>query len=182
MSGDQRKYARQRARRGFSDQDLWDMNHWFLTLMPKMLSEYKKQKQGCPCCLDGNATDVKSYISSDNCHKEWNEILDRMILLFRETQEDTCSKKNEYEQEYHKALQAFEQDYGLLGEKLETPEEKERGNKTHTHTVHFMSEVPEYEEISRKYTEREDELNKYREACRLEAMALFTKWLPYLWN
>jgi len=32
---------------------------------------------------------------NDTCHAEWDIILERMIFLWRETDEETCSKKRE---------------------------------------------------------------------------------------
>ena len=36
---------------------------------------------------------------NDTCHEEWDKILERMIFLWRETDEESCSKKNPYEEE-----------------------------------------------------------------------------------
>lgn len=179
---EQLKYARQRAERGFCDRDLWNIDHWFLTLMPEMLKEYKKKRHGSPGCLGENYTNEDGTLVNDTCHEEWDKILDKMIFLFRECCEDTCSRKNPYEDEYLKAFAEFEKKYGFFGEKLETPKEKELNKNTGCHAFHSMSELPEYEEINRKYTEYNRELDEYREKCRIEAMELFTKWLPYLWD
>lgn len=182
MADEQLKYARQRIERGYSEQDVLDINHWFLTLIPEMLEEYKKNRNGSPGCLGENYTDSKGCLVNDKCHKEWDKILERMIFLFRESQEETCSKQNEYQEEHLKAFQAFEKEYGLLGEKLATPIEKEKNKRLHVTTVHFMSEVSQYSEIDRKYKERDNELAQYREDCRKEAMTLFSEWLPCLWD
>lgn len=132
----QMKYARQRAERGFSDEDLWDINEWFLTLIPKMLKKYKKKRHGSPGCLGENYTNDEE----------------------------------------------FTEKYGLFGEKLQTEEERKKNKKSGCQTAHFMSELPEYQEIDKKYSDYEKKLEDYREQCYRKAMKLFTKWLPYLWD
>ena len=42
------KYGFQRARRGFCDRDVWEINTWFLTILPKMLAELEKHHVGYP--------------------------------------------------------------------------------------------------------------------------------------
>ena len=46
------------------------------------------------------------------------------MWLRRESAEDTCTRKNPYEEEYDKAHTEFREKYGLLGEKLQTEGEK----------------------------------------------------------
>lgn len=120
----QMKYARQRAERGFSDEDLWNIDDWFLTLIPEMLEKYKKKRHGSPSCLGKEYTNDEGFLVNDTCHEEWDKILDEMIHLFRECREKTCSRKNPYEDEYSKASEEFTEKYGLLGKKLRTEEEK----------------------------------------------------------
>ena len=71
---------------------------------------------------------------------------------------------------------------GMLGEKLQTKEELAEHGQTGCITAHFMSELPEYQEIDEKYKTAEKELEEYREQCRIKAMELFTKWMPHLWD
>ena len=112
-----------------------------------------------------------------------DKILDRMIFLWRETDEETCSKKNSYEEEYMKALDEFRDKYGLLGKKLQTPEELEANRKRGGGgTVHFMSELPEYKEISEKYMDEEKMLEQYRIACKDEVMDLMKEHFFALWD
>ena len=64
---------------------------------------------------------------------------------------------------YDKASKEFDDKYGRFGEKLQTEKEKERKLKRGEQTVHFMSEVPEYKEISDKYFEESHRIDEYRE-------------------
>ena len=121
-------------------------------------------------------------MQNDACHKEWDKILDRMIFLWRELDEETCSEKNKYEKEYSKASDEFFDKYGFFGEGLETEEEKEKAKKTGSRRVHFMSELPEYEEISRLHMEEEKRLVEYREKCKDEVFDLMKKYFFALWD
>ena len=106
-----------------------------------------------------------------------------MIFLWKETDEDTCSKRNSYEDEYMKAFGEFTDKYGLLGEKLQTEEELEENRKRGGGgTVHFMHELPEYKEISDKYHEEERNLEQYRNECKDEAMDMLKQYFFALWD
>jgi hypothetical protein len=48
--------------------------------------------------------------------------------------------------------------------------------------MHFMSELPEYEEISRLYMEEEKRLMAYREKCKDEVFDLTKKYFFALWD
>lgn len=76
------KYCYQRIRYGWCDRDTWDMDGWFLSIIPPMLQYFRDNKHGFP----GNMGE-----------DEWDHILETMIKLFTEADEDKCSKKNEYE-------------------------------------------------------------------------------------
>jgi hypothetical protein len=78
-----------------------------------------------------------------------------MIFLWRETDEDTCSKKNPYEEEHSKASDEFNDKYGLFGGKLQTEKELEENKKRGGGgTVHFMYELQEDKEISKNMMKR----------------------------
>lgn len=172
------KYCVQRIRKGYCDRDLFDIGDWFLSLTPEMLAQFKKQRHGSPGCLGENYTNEQGILVNDTCHQEWDEILDRMIFLFREAKESTCQKKNPYEDEHERIFKEFSEKYGLLGEKLCVPGECKEGYKT----MHFPSELPEYKESEEKYMAEERKLEKYRMDCKDEALALYSKWLYGLWD
>lgn len=176
------KYCIQRIKRGYCDADLYSIHDWFLEIVPAMLEQYKKTRTGSPSVLGENLPNEKGFIVNETCHKEWDEILDKMIFLFREADESTCQRKNPYEDEHSKAFHEFTQKYGLFGEKLETQEEKEEGQRTGGYAMHFMSELPEYAEIDEKYHAAESELEEYRNKCKDEAFKLFSKYFFYLWD
>ena len=58
-----RKWARQRAKRGFCEYDVWEMFSWFVDIISDMLREFKKQHQGVPAslCFDEYEKNAKDY-------------------------------------------------------------------------------------------------------------------------
>lgn len=174
------KYSYQRIVRGYSDDDVWQMNDYMQKLVPKMVHELKEIRIGSPGVLGMNYVDDDGFYTNDKCHEEWDAILDRIVFLFQEMNEETCSRQNEYESEHLKMFEEFEEKYGLLGEKLQTEEELAKSEKTHAYRVHFMNEIPEYRDLDEKYRQRDAELAKYRESCKDEAFDLLKKWFFWL--
>lgn len=48
--------------------------------------------------------------------------------------------------------------------------------------MHFMDELPEYKDISKKYFDYERKLDKYREQKKNEAFNLLKKYFFGLWD
>ena len=74
------KYRVQRALRGWADCDAWNIDTWFLEVMPQILQNLKDNLHTHP----GTMTEA-----------EWNSILGTMIFLLSEMNEDTCSQRND---------------------------------------------------------------------------------------
>lgn len=175
-------YSWQRIARGYADIDIWNMDMYLQELLPDMLQTLKDTRHGSPGCLGKNYVNEDGILVNDTCHAEWDRVLDRMIFLWRESSEETCSKKNPYERKHSEAYKKFSRRFGEFGEKLLTKEEKKGNKKDGSVRVHFMDELPEYREISEKYREAEDKLGKYRERCKDKAMDLMKKYFFYLWD
>ena len=163
----------QRAKYGYCYRDLWNIDAWFLDIMPRMLEEHRDTRHGSP---------LTEGTTEETCHEKWTEILDRMIFLFREASENTCTRRNPYEDEYDRIQEEFTEKYGLFGEKLLTDAEKEEAEKRHGRRAHFADELPEYSGACEKYYAEEREIEHYREQCRNEAFALFVKHFCGLWD
>lgn len=166
----------QRCRKGYCYRDLWNIDIWFLNVMPDMLREFRSSIHGYPYELTEkhNASEDKEKLAVE----EWDEILEKMAFLFQEADEDTCKKENLYQAEHDHIQEEFEQKYGMFGEKLWTPEEKVGGRKR----LHFAHELPEYKEIEEKYMEEERKIAQYRVECKDEAFQLFSYWFYHLWD
>lgn len=87
------KYGWQRATRGFSDKDCWDLSHFYLDVLSGSLKHFAKHSTGCP----------HNYYDSSKPGDEgwkWREYLNEMADCFDEAHEDRCSWVNHYEDEY----------------------------------------------------------------------------------
>ena len=176
-------WSRQRIARGYSDSDIWNMCDYLQILLPDMLQNLKDNRNGSPSFLGENYTNDEGVLVNDSCHAEWDKILDRMIFLWKETDEDTCSKKNSYEEEHSRAFSEFTDQYGIFGEKLQTEEQLEENRRRGGGaTVHFMDELSEYKEISEKYEKEERKLEQYRNACKDEALDMLKEYFFALWD
>ena len=65
--------------------------------IPDLLQQFKDTKHGSPSCLEKKCVDEHENFCNDECHAEWDKILDKIIFLFREMNEDTCRKKTPYQ-------------------------------------------------------------------------------------
>jgi len=177
------KWSRQRIFHGYADCDVWSIYDFLQMLMPEMLQDLKDRRHGSPAFLGEIYTNEEGYLVNDTCHEEWDKILDRMIFLWREIYEDTCSKKNPYEDEYMKAFSEFCDKYGFLGQKLQTPEELENNKiRGGGGTMHSMDELPEYKEIYTKHYEEDKKLEEYRSECKDKAIDMLKEYFFCLWD
>ena len=62
------KWKIQRFKRGYADVDVWDFESWFLDIIPKMLTQLKKQLHGCP--IDMEFEDWENYLQEMINHLE----------------------------------------------------------------------------------------------------------------
>jgi transcriptional regulator with XRE-family HTH domain len=102
----------------------------------------------------------------------------QQIFLFREADEETCLRKNPFEEEHDRISGEFVSRYGLFGEKLQTEEEKNSQHKR----MYFASELPEYKEAEERYFSEEQVLDQYRNDCKDKAFQLFSHWFFALWD
>lgn len=172
----------QRITRGYADCDVWDMSSFLQNLLPEMLQNMKDNRNGSPSYLGENYINEDGILVNDTCHEEWDQILDQMIFLWREANEETCTRANPFEEVYIKADMEFESKYGFLGKKLQTKEELEKNRKRGGGgTIHRMSELPEYKEIYEKYFEEERKISQYRVECKDKATDLLKEHFYALW-
>ena len=160
------KWAYQRIKKGYCDQDLiYGVENWLLEMLPEVVDEINKEDYGVPGII--HMETIKSFginpdeyldigneeIRKHHCkeidaaaEKRWHDILSRISFLLRESVDWKCSKTNPYEEEYSKV-------------KLNDPE---------------------YKENQRRYYEEDSKLEEYRDQCKKEAVELLLKWSHYM--
>ena len=174
----------ERIWKGYCDYDIFAIDDWFLGIMPVMLEDFKDHLHGCPKMPDSISRRVflteEEKFNSDM--DAWKNVLDRMIFLLKEADEETCSRKNPYEEEYEKAWEEFMEKYGDWGEKLMTDQERQDADSGKGHRLYFPDSVEEYKPISDKYFEQCRLISQYRQECKDEALMLFSEWFYALWD
>lgn len=183
-----KNWEKQRAERGFSDKDVWDISYWFLTVMPEMLTQFRDNMTGVPASISVKALNrsVKHRDKEDDINKaKWEEIIDRMIFLLKEMDEETCSMKNVYEKEVVAAEKEFESKYGMFGcnfEKLNNIKHDDSSPGKRIYFYHDDPDHPEWKVLSAKSMYQDLMISNYRDKCREEFFNLFSQWFWDLWD
>lgn len=147
------KFYYQRITKGYSDRDLYNMDSWFIDTIPNMLRDFVKQHN-------------EIFVSN----KEMEQKINRICYCLKESQEETCSKINEYEEEYTDLL---------FGGK-EKIEDMFVPCEDNSKLLKFdFGEVPE--ELRENYKNRTIQINMYRENMKNEALNLFKEIFWSLW-
>ena len=165
------QFAYQRIRYGFCESDVWEINRWFMNVVPAMLDDLRESALDYPGCLlsIGNGINKLTYIPDQNeedaAVEKWNAILKQMAFYIREADEAHCSQKNPYENQAHMTAEEFRKKYGESGEKMKISEEVEK----------------EYGEMKEKYLDEENKIWLYRDACKNRGLQMFQEWFWDLW-
>ena len=90
------KRARQRAVYGWCDMDTWEMDVWFLEVVPRMLRKL--------------ATDGRSYpgYGKWDSPEKWNSYLFSLADKFSSMTEEATEARNRYSQKYYDSIMSFE--------------------------------------------------------------------------
>jgi hypothetical protein len=76
--------------------DLWNVDSWFLEMMPKVLDNFKKGLHGFPGHLKRNDFSINEQ-NIDQGMKDWEAILDRMGYCFTEAGKDMYAVADNYD-------------------------------------------------------------------------------------
>ena len=172
----------ERIRKGYCDFDTFDIDSWFLGLMPAMLQEFKDNLHGCPVSEDSLSHSLLPDGDYSDDMKKWKNTLDQMIFLLKEANEDTCSRRNPYEEEYDRICDEFYKKYGAYGEELMTEEQRKAAEQNYGRRMHFPRDVKKYRSLTDKYMKEEYDIGQYRKDCKDEFFRLFSRWFYALWD
>ena len=100
-----KKWKKQRAERGFSDYDVYEIDTWFLTIIPEMIDELIKRSEGYPSYLQDeylkehkldllNISDEEQEQMDKACFKKWKTILRKMKQTFIKSSDGTYDNPN----------------------------------------------------------------------------------------
>lgn len=182
-------YAKQRAENGFCDCDVWHIAYWFYNTISPMLKQLAENGGSYPQ-LDENGNHTFVYNSTDEesavFSKRWKDTLLRMAFLADEMDDNKCSMKNPYEDEWNRVHKAFEEEYGLMGKKLRTEEEAKREEEVGLYRRRGPEDDPvhgkEYKKIMDKYSAYNHKISRYQNKCKNEFFRLFSKHFWDLWD
>ena len=170
-------FAKQRACKGYSDYDLWDIDNWFLTVIPDMLTEFNEKTMATPKCIIDDTEKIYKDLPANEISKmaeiRWKSILDSMSFLFKEALD---SKRFSDKEEYNRVWLEFALKYGSF----ETiPDTLVAFNPAFLKT---QFPLYEFKNAFRLYAENFNDEEDYREECKNEAFLLFSKWFFHLWQ
>lgn len=84
------KYFIQRGKRGYSDRDVWGLQHYMTDVMINSLKDLKGQLHGYPCGQN-NVQSIQTDDKEEEGMIEWKRILDEIIWTF-----ETITKINDH--------------------------------------------------------------------------------------
>ena len=91
------KWGWQRATKGYSDYDTWDLDIYYSNMMIASLSQFRAEVRGYPGYMDSI--------------EEWYAILDKIIFLLKQANEDEpLEEKNDLAEWYKEHLSASRKD------------------------------------------------------------------------
>jgi hypothetical protein len=130
------KWAWQRATRGYSDHDTWNLDTYYSDMLIASLSQFRAETMGYP----GYMNDID----------EWYAILDKIILLLKQANEDEpLEEKNELAEWYEKYLSTKTLDFTKV-DKIASKDDEETDAKV---MQYYKREEELYEIRSQKRKE-----------------------------
>lgn len=144
---DEIRWAKQRVIKGYDNRFVWGACDTIPKKLIKIFTELRDNHQGFPTHFEDIKTD-----------DDWVRILNNIIFYLNEMDEDNCSIKNEYQNEF---------DYYLM-------------NKQEVKDGIWKSNVPK--KLSNKYYKRENEIYQYRLKCKDKAFDLMKKYWFGFWD
>ena len=169
----ERRMRNQRKKRGFSDNDWWNLDVWLTTVLPAAIERLADGTNSTPGCIEAlmagqNHRDFK-YSKKEPTEQEWKKRhqwwvnhLKEIAFHLREANEETCSMQNEEEFVYKSHFEKSKEDpyYSTMID--DCNEEEAAKNKRHF--------------------KREEELERYREDEFRKGMEMLSKLHGMLWD
>ena len=202
----EKRMAKQRNKRGFSDSDCWGMCYWFGDTFPKMIRNLRDMKHGAPELefeevdnfpLQWVEEESKELLKQkqkkgyeieidlwgkDKIFDRWWFVLSRIAYCLEQANDEVTEIKNEYEEEYHKQVFGDDSDKKSFKEWWNAHHEiVEYDEKGKPKLWRLITNEPD-EELEKKYKKRNEEIEKYRNEMKDEAFDLLKKYFYHLWD
>lgn len=187
----------QRGKKGYSGYDLWSLDYYFYTIIPRMIRDFEKTLHGSPQLpfeevdeFDYNwvLQNYEEILQSMKEFYDWFEedeitpdnyplddhyirfrlILRRIAYCFEEYDEENCSQKNEFQEEYFN--QKYPEDQELFVPLEDNPK------------LYRMNSNQVDKELEENCNRREYEIEQYRLERKEEAFKLLNKYFECLWD
>lgn len=191
----EKRMAKQRYKRGYSDSDCWGMNYWLCETFPKMIINLRDMKHSAPelefeeyYTLPENWKNKYKNQYEERCQKDnllyeedsifekWYVILSRIAYCLEQANE-SLEIYNKYKQDYHKAMWGTD-----LEEKHRTFKEIWNNYFEKVNGGYILKTKQIDPELEKNYFSEEDKINKYKEDMKNEAMDLLKKYFYNLWD
>ena len=152
----------QRGKKGYCDEDLWDLYHWFTKLFPQMLEDFLAHQHGFPCGICPSDIKDKEFWYKEQ-QRKWEYEVKKFIWNLKEANDETCSEKNNIVYDFE--FEFIKEDEKLPYSKLNIiyPTEQDKKNS----------------ELS---LERDKVIEKYKEEHFKAALTQFEKIARNLWD
>ena len=138
------KWGWQRATRGYSDYDTWDLDVYYSNMMIASLSQFRAE--------------IKVYPGYMDNIEEWYAILDKIIFLLKQANEDEpLEEKNELAEWYEEYLSTKTLDFTKV-EKIASKDDEETNSKV---KQYYKREEELYEIRTQKRKEAFELLAEY---------------------
>lgn len=189
-----KRMARQRYKRGFSDDDCWGMNYWLVSTFPDMILHLRDMKHGAPelpfeefdaLPLEWKDQELQKYkyrqeqdgyeYEPDSIFTKWYILLTRMAYCLKEADADK-EMYNPYKKEYDLAV--WGPDFGK--EKSFTDFWNKHCEKVDGGYI-IKNNEPD-PELRDKFFKCEEDNCRYKEQMKDEAMDLLKKYFYNLWD
>ena len=162
------KHAYQRVRYGFSYRDVWNIDFWFLEVVPNMLEELANTTIGYP--YDSKVYEENPEMSQEQIEEimfnNWKDKLRKIAEYLREANEPQ-KEINQYWNEYYN----FEEKHDIF--LLDSDDIKNKLTE---------EELQEYERLREKWFKRSMEIEKYKQECLNKGLEMFSENFMNLWD
>ena len=211
---DLKKENNQRAKRGYSDVDVWNLPNWFIKTVGAMLTQLAEHNCGFPSSLNREwferhkeelkklkITEYEQWVcwptkqkskgykirekANKECDLKWKNTIKHMAYLLSEMDEDTCSMKNPYYDEwwfYHEWFDKKYPDKDVLKTEKELEDERKTNTFLHVGPDRDPDFGEEYSKVAKKMFDFDNEIEKYRNERKNEFFVLFEKYFWELWD